>query len=55
MPMIYAKPLTREEPEGEATLVEKMGEGRGVEMWMVRFDGDADDDLYCRVIKREDV
>lgn len=44
--MIYQKPLTEEDEEGMATLVERTDKGAGewngrdVERWLVSFDGD---------------
>lgn len=55
MPMIYAKPLTRQEPEGEATLIEKLADGPVLEMWKVHFNGDAFADTYYRAVRKEDV
>jgi hypothetical protein len=50
--MIYEKPLTREKPEGMATLVELVSyePEPDRETWLVRFDGEDPNTLYRRGI-----
>ena len=41
---IYEKPITKEQPEGEAVLIKKLSEHRGKEYWEIKF---LLDDFIC--------
>ena len=51
---IYGKPVTREDFEGDATLIEEYlpDEGDGLSMWVVTFD-DSPGVQYLRTIYKE--
>ncbi len=55
--MIYEKPLTEEQPEGEAILVEQLStsrheysKGRELQQWTVVFDDNIEAEAYTRFI-----
>jgi len=52
--VIYQKPLTEEEPEGEARLVERLHISRYMEFWDVAFTTEPGQ-VYARWIKRDNI
>jgi hypothetical protein len=48
--MIYQRPITQEDPEGKAKLIEQIGEdvGDGLTMWLVKFPDE--ESTYVRTI-----
>lgn len=50
--MVYQDPLTEQRPEGEAVLMEKVGENEHTEDWRVSFVGDKSPEWWTRTIKK---
>lgn len=49
---IYQKPFTEEDPEGKATLKNKIREDETFETWKVHFQGDDPSEVFERKILR---
>lgn len=52
--MIYEDPITKQKPEGMATLKELYKTLGSTMIWRVHFDGDAENEFYERSIEFED-